>query len=165
MKIDLKRVGIYDIRCISRVMFNFFTCACPWCIVSGARAPHYAMLRCYIQLWCHIWTPMMSHMTSSLLKAKPIKGAARHLSWFIRFICSVHSFISVPLLGWGTHACRDWHTDMRLCFWSLLLSKIIDWVVVCYCCEHPYCATLMPLHIPEVFLWVPPYFFTSTISA
>ena len=59
----------------------------PWFLTSGCRTPPYMTLWHHIQLWHHIWTHMMSSMTSSLhhwhMLAKPIKGAAWCLLGFI----------------------------------------------------------------------------------
>ena len=44
--------------------------------------------------------------------------------------------ISVPLLRWGTCACRDWHTDMPV---FLELTSFKDnWLGCYYCREHPH---------------------------
>ena len=95
-------------------------------------------------------TPMTSPMISSLHHwhrlVKPMKGATQHLLGFI----SVSPSSGEVLMYMQGLMC--WHTQH---FWSLLPSKIIDWVVVCYCHECPHCMDVFT-HSRSV-LWVSPF--------
>ena len=117
---------------ISHYFFTLCMWHAPWCLMSGCISPPYATLWPYVQLWHHIWTHMTSSMMSSLhhwhVLAKPIKGIAQYLS----------GIILVPLSSDEVLIHTGIDVLMHPHFWSLLHSKIIDWVVICYCHECPH---------------------------
>ena len=65
----------------------------------------------------------------------------------VHLVHSVHLFVSVPRLRWGTHACRGWHTHISRAYFHNWLG--------CYCCEHPYPADVFT-HSRSI-LWASPY--------
>ena len=135
----------------------------PWCTISGHA--HHLMWCCdvssnyditYEHPWCHLWCHLLHYCH---MHAQPIKGATWHLSGVHGFgsIHLVHPFIGEVLVYAGIYVLKC------LCFWSLLPSEIIDWVVVCYCHEHPHHIDTFT-HSRSV-PWALAILSTSTISA
>ena len=118
----------------------------PWCGMSGNM--HHHSWHCneksyydvtYEQPWHHVWCHhYVIGQAYKRCHMAPI---------------GVHLFISVPLLRWGTHACRDWCADAPA-FLEPTSSKN-SWLGCYYCCEHLHCADAFT-HSVSI-LWAPPY--------
>ena len=117
----------YDkIKGILHVIFNFFTCgAPPDTLHQGMHTTLCNVVMPHPIMMSHTNTHDVTYDVIITSLAQPIKGATWHLSGLILVPLSsgevvVHPGIDVPTFLEPT-------------------SKIIDWVVVCYCHEHPHC--------------------------